>query len=149
MTLPGPELAPLVKTISQRQLDRYCEASGDHNPLHWDAEFAAETRFGGVIAHGMLTLAFISEMMAGAFGRAWSETGSLKVRFKGAAYVGDEVETWGKISRDERRGTGRRLTCSVGVLNRQTRGEIIIGSATVDLPDGPEAYRPADQPARV
>ena len=64
MTLPGPELAPLVKIITQPQLDLYCQASGDHNPLHWDAEFAAGTRFGGVIAHGMLTLAFISEMMA-------------------------------------------------------------------------------------
>ena len=149
MTAPSPELAPLVKTITQRLLDQYCEASGDHNPLHWDAEFAAGTRFGGVIAHGMLTLAFISEMMAASFGRSWLETGSLKVRFKGAAYVGEEVETWGKISREEHRGNRRRVTCSVGVRNRQTRSEIISGSATVDLPDGPAERRPADQPAKV
>ena len=149
MTGPGQELPPVFKTITQHQLDEYCEASGDHNPLHWDAEFAAGTRFGGVIAHGMLTLAFISEMMAASFGRAWLTTGSLKVRFKGAAYVGDEVETWGKIAREEHRGSSRRVTCSVGVRNRQTRSEIISGSATVDLPDGSGEHRPADQPARV
>ena len=149
MTDPGQELPPVVKTITQHQLDKYCEASGDHNPLHWDAEFAAGTRFGGVIAHGMLTMAFISEMMAASFGRAWLATGSLKVRFKGAAYVGDEVETWGKIAKEEHHGTSRRVTCSVGVHNRQTRSEIISGSATVDLPDGSAEGRPADQPARV
>ena len=149
MTGPDQELVPVVKTITQHQLDEYCQASGDHNPLHWDAEFAAHTRFGGVIAHGMLTLAFISEMMAASFGRAWLATGSLKVRFKGAAYVGDEVETWGKIAREEPHGSSRRVTCSVGVCNRQTRSEIISGSATVDLPDGSGEHRPADQPARV
>ena len=149
MTGPGQELTPVVKTITQRQLDKYCEASGDHNPLHWDTEFAEGTSFGGVIAHGMLTLAFISEMMAASFGQSWLATGSLKVRFKGAAYVGDEVETWGKIAREEHPGNGRRVTCSVGVRNRQTRSEIISGSATVDLPDGPAGHRPADQPAKV
>lgn len=149
MTGPGQELAPVVKTITQGQLDEYSQASGDHNPLHWDAEFAAGTRFGGVIAHGMLTLAFISEMMFASFGRAWLETGSLKVRFRGAAYVGDEVETWGKIAREEHDGNRRRVTCSVGVRHRQTLSEIISGSAAVDLPDGPAEHRPADQPARV
>ncbi len=149
MTEPGQELAPVVKTITQGQLDEYSQASGDHNPLHWDTEFAAVTRFGGVIAHGMLTLAFISEMMAASFGRAWLTTGSLKVRFKGAAYVGDEVETWGKIAREEHHGSSRRVTCSVGVRHRQTRSEIISGSATVNLPDGPAEHRPADQPSRV
>lgn len=149
MTELGQELPLVVKTITQHQLDEYCQASGDHNPLHWDAEFAAGTRFGGVIAHGMLTLAFISEMMAASFGRSWLTTGSLKVRFKGAAYVGDEVETWGRISGEEHHGNRRRVTCSVGVRHRQTRSEIISGSATVDLPDGPAEPCPADQPARV
>ena len=149
MTGPGRELPPVVKTITQNQLDEYCAASGDHNPLHWDAEFAAGTRFGGVIAHGMLTLAFISEMMVASFGQPWLETGSLKVRFKGAAYVGDQVETWGRIAREEYHGNRRRVTCSVGVRHRQTHSEIISGSTTVDMPDGPAERRPAAQPAKV
>ncbi len=55
----GDNLPSVVKTITQTQLNRYAEASGDQNPLHLDAEFAASTQFGGIIAHGMLTLALL------------------------------------------------------------------------------------------
>ena len=127
-------LPSVVKTITQEQLNEYAQASGDFNPLHQDAEFAAATQFGGVIAHGMLTLAFISEMMLAAFGRAWLESGALKVRFKGAAYVGDQVETWGRVTKEERHPLYRLLVCSVGVCRRQNGEEIISGTATVKLP---------------
>ncbi len=140
------DLPALVKTVTQEQLDRYSEASGDRNPLHWDPEFAAATRFGGIIAHGMLTLAFVAEMMAARFGRPWLESGSLKVRFKGAAYVGDEVETWGKLTREEPQESQRRVTCSVGVRNRRTGSEIISGTATVNLPPVPTGAPGSDAP---
>jgi 3-hydroxybutyryl-CoA dehydratase len=126
-------LPSIVKTITQRQLQEYAQASGDFNPLHLDAEFATATQFGGIIAHGMLTLAFISEMMLSAFGTAWLESGALKVRFKGAAYVGDQVETWGRITREEQQPHYRRLVCSVGVCRRESGEEIISGTATLKL----------------
>ncbi len=129
----GDNLPSVVKTITQTQLSRYAGASGDHNPLHLDAEFAATTQFGGIIAHGMLTLALISEMMTSAFGRAWLENGSLQVRFKGAAYLGDQLEAWGRVTKDEPLSAGRRLVCSVGVRHRKKGQEIITGTATVVL----------------
>jgi 3-hydroxybutyryl-CoA dehydratase len=131
MTGDSNPLPSVVKTISQEQLNSYAQASGDHNPLHLDAEFAATTQFGGIIAHGMLTLAFISEMMAAAFGKKWLESGSLKVRFKGAAYVGDEVETWGSVDKKDSQGQHQLVVCSVGVRNRNNGQEIISGTATV------------------
>jgi 3-hydroxybutyryl-CoA dehydratase len=127
-------LPSVVKTITQGQLQEYAQVSGDFNPLHLDEEFAASTQFGGIIAHGMLTLAFISEMMLSAFGRAWLESGALKVRFKGAAYVGDQVETWGRVTKEEQHPLYRLLTCSVGVCRRGSGEEIISGTATVKLP---------------
>ena len=123
----------MVKTITRRQLNQYAEASGDRNPLHLDAEFAATTQFGGIIAHGMLTLAFISEMMTAVFGRAWLENGVLQVRFKGAAYLGDQLESWGWVTKEESLSEGRRLVCSVGVRHSQDRRDIITGTATVVL----------------
>jgi 3-hydroxybutyryl-CoA dehydratase len=126
-------LPSVVKTITQGQLQEYAQASGDFNRLHLDAEFAASTQFGGIIAHGMLTLAFISEMMLSAFGPAWLESGTLKVRFKGAAYVGDQVETWGRITREEQHPLYRLLVCSIGVCRQQSGEEIISGTATVKL----------------
>ena len=133
---PQATALPVVaRTISQAQLDAYAAVSGDRNPLHLDAAFAATTMFGGIIAHGMLTLAFISEMMALEFGKAWLETGGLKVRFKGAARPGDRVETRGRIVREEPApsGMGMRLTCSVAAHTPDNAQELIAGSTTVTL----------------
>lgn len=126
-------LPPVVKTITREQLQQYAEASGDRNPLHLDDQFAETTQFGGIIAHGMLTLAFVSEMMLAAFGRCWLESGSLRVRFKGAAYIGDRVETWGQVTREEQQGAQKRLICSVGVREQPSQREIISGSASVSI----------------
>jgi 3-hydroxybutyryl-CoA dehydratase len=122
-------LAPVMRTITHDQLRAYARVSGDHNPLHLDAEFAAATRFGGIIAHGMLTLAFVSEMMTAAFGRAWLESGVTKVRFKGAAYPGRDVLADGAVAREEPSPEGRRITCTVGVKNREDGLELVGGTA--------------------
>jgi 3-hydroxybutyryl-CoA dehydratase len=87
----APEVAPAVLELTQPLLQQYADASGDHNPIHIDEEFAKTTQMGGTIAHGMLVLSFISEMMAGAFGKRWLESGSLEVRFRNPARPGDRV----------------------------------------------------------
>ena len=120
----------VARTITQDQLNAYAQVSGDLNPLHLDAQFAATTQFGGIIAHGMLTLAFISEMMAGEFGKPWLESGSFRVRFKGAAYLGDSVETSGRVEKEENKPDGNHLTCAVGVSNRNGQA-LVSGTATV------------------
>ena len=124
-------LPVLALDITQERLNSYCAASGDSNPLHWDAEFAATTQFGGVIAHGMLTLSLIARMMTVAYGRDWLETGSLRTRFKGAAYLGDRVESRGRITKDESRDGRRLVTCAVAVVNSVTEEELVSGTATV------------------
>jgi 3-hydroxybutyryl-CoA dehydratase len=93
----GDTIPSLSKVITQDQLRRYADASGDHNPLHLDPEFTAKTQFGGTIAHGMLVLAFVSEMLTAAFGEAWLDSGRLKVRFRGPARPGDTVEATGRV----------------------------------------------------
>lgn len=119
------ELPVVTRTITQERLNSYAQASGDDNPLHLDAEFAAGTQFGGIIAHGMLTLALIGEMMAAAHGRKWLEAGSLRVRFKGAAYLEDQVETWGNAAK------GKTDQFAVGVRNSATGQELVAGTATL------------------
>lgn len=129
----GAALPSVARTITQGQLNSYADVSGDRNPIHLDAIFAASTQFGGIIAHGMLTLAFISEMMTAAFGLDWLTSGSLKVRFKGATYVGTEVETWGKVTKEVASATHRLITCTVGLRARQNEQEIISGTASVKV----------------
>ena len=86
-----PEVAPVVRQLTQPMLNAYADASGDHNPIHIDEAFAKGTPMGGTIAHGMLVLSFISEMMTAAFGTAWLKAGKLEVRFRAPARPGDTV----------------------------------------------------------
>jgi 3-hydroxybutyryl-CoA dehydratase len=128
--MKGSKLPVVEKVITQEQLARYAHASGDHNPLHLDPEFASATQFGGVIAHGMLTLAFVSEMLTRAFGQIWLESGRLKVRLKAPAYPGDRVHTWGEVVKDEPGTQERFIECSVGLVNSRGQ-ELISGVASV------------------
>ncbi len=127
MTLDvGTELAPVVRELTQEKINRYAQAGGDGNPLHTDPEFAARTQFGGTIAHGMLLLAYLSEMMTAKFGSAWLSGGRLKVRFKAPARPGDTVSAVGHVLRVE----GGRTVCAVECRNQQ--GETLVsGEAEV------------------
>lgn len=58
------QTASLKRTITETDLQMFAAVSGDNNPVHLDAEFAAGTRFGERIAHGMLTGALISAAIA-------------------------------------------------------------------------------------
>ncbi|EZP79327.1 MaoC-like dehydratase [Novosphingobium resinovorum] len=77
--------------VSQQLIRRYAEVSGDHNPLHLDPEFAKTTKFGCIIAHGMMTLAFVSQVMRDWAGPAWEDLGELAVTFVAPVYAEDEV----------------------------------------------------------
>jgi len=128
----GAELPSLAKTLSQEKIDRYARASGDFNPIHVDPAFAAQTPFGGTIAHGMLLLAYLSEMLTAAFGRAWLAGGRLKIRFKGAARSEETVTVGGHVQRVQEGQERRRLWCDVQCLNQQ--GEVLVaGQAEVKL----------------
>jgi 3-hydroxybutyryl-CoA dehydratase len=126
-------LPTVERVISQEQVSRYARVSGDHNPIHLDPEFAGKSQFGGVVAHGMLTLAYISEMLAAAFGQTWLESGKLKVRFKAPAYIGDTLRTWGEITREESGPHRTSVECSVGVYNHRGE-ELVSGTASISLP---------------
>ncbi|PKB64360.1 MAG: hypothetical protein BZY80_02895 [SAR202 cluster bacterium Io17-Chloro-G2] len=134
---PAQPAFPVVeRTITQDQLLAYSEASGDHNPLHLDPAFAATTQFGEIIAHGMLTLALVSEAMGRAYGKAWLESGALKIRFKGAAYLGDRLYTLCRPSIQQSLDQGIRQVCDVAVLEEKSGKELVTGSASVIIGNG-------------
>lgn len=55
--------AAISKTVTVRDIELFAEAVGDINPIHLDVEFAKQTRFKGIIAHGMLTGGLISSVL--------------------------------------------------------------------------------------
>lgn len=123
-------LPKLRKVITQDQINLYAKASGDFNPIHLDPDFAASSSFGQIVAHGMLVLAFLSEMMTTAFGSVWLESGHLKVRFRGPAYPGDEITTFGDISKVLDFEEGQRTVFVIGCHNQKGE-DLITGEASV------------------
>lgn len=125
--MTAPQSRSLTKSITQEQIGRYADASGDHNPIHVDESFARTTPFGGTIAHGMLVLAFVGELLAAAFGERWLSQGRLHVRFRAPARPGDTV-TVQLQPQGERDGLQR-----YGVEVRNERDELLV-SGTAEVP---------------
>jgi 3-hydroxybutyryl-CoA dehydratase len=126
-------LNPVVKHITQEKINLYAEASGDFNPIHVDESFAAKTPVGGTIAHGMLNLAYVSEMMTSAFGRSWLSGGKLRARFKEPARPGDTLTINGKIDCVEQKDDVSYANCSFECRNQKDE-TIVTGETIVKLP---------------
>jgi acyl dehydratase len=58
------ERASLTRTVEAADIIRFTELSGDRNPLHYDAEAAARTRFGGIVVQGGVTSAILNAVVA-------------------------------------------------------------------------------------
>ncbi len=130
----GDDLPQVEKLIDQAHIERYARASGDYNPIHIDQEFAASTQFGGVIAHGMMIAAAISEMMTAAFGRNWADTGKTRIRFRSPVRPGQTITAQGRVRSVVETGHGDRILCSVSVVTEN--GETAIaGQAEVTAPN--------------
>lgn len=59
----GDMLGPVTFHLDRAQLVRYAGASGDFNPIHWNARIATEVGLPDVIAHGMLTMALVGRLV--------------------------------------------------------------------------------------
>ena len=124
----GDALPTVEKTVDQARIEMYAQASGDFNPIHVDEDFAAQTQFGGTIAHGMMIAAAISEMMSAAFGTDWARSGKMKIRFRSPVKPGQRVTARGSVRSIAESASGRRIVCSVSV--DKDDGETAIAGTT-------------------
>ena len=103
MTLPkfdslnvGDEIPTLTTPlVSRHTLALYCGASGDHNPIHVDLDFAKSSGLDDVIAHGMLSAGYLAQMLTN-----WIPQSALRSfnnRFTAMTQIGDTVTCSGKI----------------------------------------------------
>ena len=129
-TTQGEDLPAIERHITQQRIERYARAAGDFNPIHLDQEFAKTTQFGGTIAHGMMVIAFISEMMTRAFGDDWPAAGKLKLRLRAPSYPGDTLTAHGTVKSVAQESGKTVIRCGVGVKNQN--GDVVIsGDASV------------------
>lgn len=87
------------RLVTDELIRGFAELSGDFNPIHLDEEFAAKTRFGRRIAHGMLSGAFISAILGYEFKERKIVYLSQTMRFVSPVFIGDTVTTTGTVKR--------------------------------------------------
>lgn len=118
------------KIITQADVQTFAAVTGDTNPVHLNAEYAATTSFGQPIAHGMLTAGFISA----AIGTKLPGPGCIyleqTLKFRSPVFVGQEVITTITVTNiNERR---RRATLKTVC---ECEGKVVVtGDATIMLP---------------
>ena len=122
--------ASLTKTVTEGDVVAFAEISGDRNPLHLDATYAAGTIFKQRIAHGMLSAAFISAV----FGESLPGPGAIYVaqnlKFKAPVKFGDAVTARVEITGlvPEKKLVQFKTQCFVGTTL------VIDGDATLLVP---------------
>lgn len=86
------------REVTDDVIRKFAEVSGDYNPIHLDDDFAAKTRFGRRIAHGMLSGAFISAVLGNEFRERKIIYLSQTMKFTAPVYLGDTVTTTATVT---------------------------------------------------
>lgn len=124
------EKASLRKRITESDVLRFAEVTGDKNPIHIDPEYASQTRFKERIAHGMLTASLISAAIGTRLPGPGNIYVSQNLEFKAPVKLGDviqaEVEVIEKIP--ERNRLRLRTVC------RNQDGTVVIDGEAIVLP---------------
>ncbi|MCZ2499106.1 dehydratase [Xylophilus sp. Kf1] len=125
--LPGFETEPL----SRLTLALYCGASGDHNPIHVDSDFARSAGQPDVFAHGMLSMAWLGRLLT-----QWVPQQALReygVRFVAVTQVHDRITCSGTVVETFEVDGERRVRLSLQTADQN--GQVkLIGDAVVALP---------------
>src|ERR1700737_4505665 len=124
--LPDLQKAPITKV----QLVKYAGASGDYNLIHTDDETARTVGLEGVIAHGMLSMAFLGEYLCWLAGP--ESIRRLTVRFVEMVRPGDTLTCRGRVKEQTTHDAGRRLHLAVWAENQRAE-RVTVGEAEVDI----------------
>lgn len=111
-------LPVLRRFVTQTMINDYAKASGDFNPIHVDPDYARNGPYGQTIAHGLMTLAFVSQLLNEWSAGRFDCEGELDIAFTGPVFANDTVEISGQImgvvERDGRMTEEIEIVCMVG-----------------------------------
>jgi 3-hydroxybutyryl-CoA dehydratase len=131
---PSPAFTPgqraaVTRTITLADIEAYAALVGDRNPLHVDEAFAARSRFGGRIAHGLLTAGLISTVLGMHLPGPGGVYVSQSLRFRRPVRPGDTVTATAEVTAYD--PARRRLTVRTTCTNQ--RGETVLDGEAVLL----------------
>jgi acyl dehydratase len=127
----GFELPPLIlPAVNRTTLALYAGASGDHNQVHIDLDFARKARQPDVFAHGMLSVAYLGRLLTGWV--AQQQIRSLSVRFTGITQLGHIPTCSARVTECFEVDGERRVRLAIRCAN-QYGDDKLVGEAVVAL----------------
>jgi 3-hydroxybutyryl-CoA dehydratase len=120
------------KKITDEVIRAFAELSGDYNPIHLDEEFAAQTRFGRRIAHGMISGALISAVLGNEFRERKIVYLSQTMKFIAPVFVDDTVTATATVT-DIRRD--KPIVTVETVCANQNGEKVVVGEGKIMLLD--------------
>lgn len=137
------ESASLVRIVGRDDIDLFAAISGDVNPVHLDAAFAATDQFGHIVAHGMWTAALVSAVLGTRLPGPGTIYLGQELRFLKPVAPGDTITV--TVTAREKRPEKRIVLMDTRCANQ--RGEIVLdGTATVMAPAQPVEWPRARVP---
>ncbi|OCQ21206.1 hypothetical protein A7985_11280 [Pseudoalteromonas luteoviolacea] len=121
----------VVRTVTMNDVLGFAALTGDFNPVHVNEEYANQTRFHGVVAHGMWTAAQISAVIGTTLPGPGSIYLSQDLKFVAPVKIGDEITT--KITVIDKDLSRRVVTLDCQCTN-QKKQEVVFGIATILAP---------------
>ena len=122
----------------------YAALTGDYNPIHLDADFAAKTPFGSPIIHGTIGLNLLVEVLQATFGNRFPEL-RIDVRFIRPVHVGSTIRAGGTLSDDGTHSYDLFVETETG--DRAIEGTCTLGQpAPIAARQRPKATNPEELP---
>ena len=123
-----PEL--MIKPISRKTLALYAGASGDHNPIHIDLDFAKQSGLPDVIAHGMLIMSYLGRALTDNIDQI--NIKEYGVQFSSMTNIGDILACNGLVTDLDKKDDKKLLKIDLNVSD-QNNDNKLIGYSIVDV----------------
>jgi acyl dehydratase len=127
----GDSIPPLImEPISRSMLALYAGASGDHNPIHIDLDFAKGSGLPDVIAHGMLIMSYVAQTLTNSFPQAMIN--NLEVQFCSITQIKDKLTCSGKVLNLIHNKKEDSIILALNVIN-EDGDEMLKGTALINM----------------
>ena len=120
-----------IKPISRTMLALYAGASGDHNPIHIDIDFAKKSGMRDVIAHGMLIMSFMGRAITNIISQSYIK--NFSVKFCSMTQINDILNCSGIITHKVQDESSMNIIIGLSVHD-QNKDEKLNSSVEISIP---------------
>ncbi len=122
-------------TLTQKHVEKFAELSGDYNPLHFDEDFAAKTKFGKLVVQGGLTTGLLHALVAMDMPGPGTVFLSQNWKFTAPVFIGDTITAEAEVLSVHE----RKPVCQLQIRVTRQNGEVVLEGEAWCYTFSPEA----------